>query len=237
MRGPTLTLPRHGGHPPAPIMSISAVMLVVLAVAALGFVVYALWPRWPDAPPAADAPALPIVIGDVLFRIPPAAIRQNVQRRAGAQERVDLAYVWPTLEPSAPSYEAGADPALAAAPRLFINVAPNPTGMTPAERLKSIYPRYLDTAQIAAATGLTGGAFRVDTPYRGEELYYDPQAPDRFLARCTRDAGPAPGSCLYERFIGSDVLTVRFPRALLTDWRAVLNAIDVVIDRLQPRQT
>jgi hypothetical protein len=211
-------------------------MLVALAVAALGFVVYALWPRWPDAPPSADAPALPIVISDVLFRIPPAAIRQRVQRHAGTQERVDLAYLWPTLAPSAPPHGTSGDPALAAAPRLFVTIAANPMGMTPAERLKSIYPRYLDASPISAPAGLTGVSFRADTPYRGEELYYDPQAPDRFMARCTRDAGPAPGSCLYERFIGSDMITIRFPRAQLTDWRAVMDGIDTIIDRLQPVQ-
>jgi hypothetical protein len=217
-------------------MSLSIGLLAVAAVAALVFVVYALWPRWPDAPPAADAPALPIVIGDVLFRIPPAAIRQKMQRHAGMQERIDLAYLWPTLAPSAPLYGSGHDPALAAAPRLFVTIATNPMGMTPAERLKSIYPRYFAEGQISAPAGLAGMSFRPDTPYRGEELYYDPAAPDRFLARCTGDSGAAPGSCLSERFIGSDTVTIRFPRTLLGEWRDVLNGIDTIIDRLQPVQ-
>ena len=33
------------------------------------------------------------------FNVPPAAIRVPVQRRPGAHERVDLAFVWPSLEP------------------------------------------------------------------------------------------------------------------------------------------
>ena len=192
MRGPTVVLPRHA-HPPAALMRLSAMALVVLAVLALAYVVYALWPRWPDAPAEPNAPALPIVIGDVLFRIPPAAIRQNVQRRAGAQERVDLAFLWPSLEPSAPTCDSHADPALSAAPRLFVSIAANPTGMTPVERLKTIYPRYLETGKAAGPAGLTTVPFRTDTPYRGEDLFYDTDAPDRFIARCTRDVGPRAG--------------------------------------------
>lgn len=232
MRGPTVVLPR--AHPPAALISISTAALVVLAALALVYVMYALWPQWPDAPPESNEPALPVVVGDVLFRIPPAAIRQNVQRRAGRQERVDLAFLWPSIEPSAPANDAHSDPALSAAPRLFVSITAAPSAMTPLERLKTIYPRYLEPNASAGPGGLTVIAFRADTPYRGEELFYDVQAPERFIARCTRDIGPAQGNCLYERFLGTTVVTVRFSRAWLADWPGVLKAIDGIIDRLQP---
>ena len=45
-----------------------------------------------------DAPSLPITIGGVAFNVPPAAIRFKVQRRAGAQARIDLNFVWPSLD-------------------------------------------------------------------------------------------------------------------------------------------
>src|ERR1700694_5278448 len=57
-------------------------------------VAYILWPRWPDIV-ALDAPALPITVGGMLFTVPPAAIRLPIQRRAGAQERIDLVFLWP----------------------------------------------------------------------------------------------------------------------------------------------
>ena len=69
--------------------------VVALPSLALGLVVYALWPRWPDAPAAADAPSLPIVIGDVAVQR--AAGRDPLQgaaprRRAGARRsRVPVA--------------------------------------------------------------------------------------------------------------------------------------------------
>src|SRR5882762_10368666 len=39
----------------------------------------------------------------VAFNLPPAAIRVPVQRRPGTQERVDLAFLWPSLEPPDPN--------------------------------------------------------------------------------------------------------------------------------------
>ena len=47
----------------------------------------------------ARRPSLPITIGGVAFNVPPAAIRFKVQRRPGAQARVDLSFVWPSLTP------------------------------------------------------------------------------------------------------------------------------------------
>jgi len=211
----------------------AAVTLGVLVVLALTYVVYALWPRWPDVP-AANAPNLPIVVGNVLFQVPSAAIRQKMQQRAGRQDRIDLAYLWPNLEPSAPTRANTMDPALAAAPRIFLSLASAPADTTPAERLRMIYPRYLERNMWPGPVGLTMIAFRADSAYRGEDLFYDRQAPDRFVARCTRDSGLAAGSCLYERLVGSVNITVRFSRAWLDGWPAVLTAIDTIIDRMQP---
>jgi hypothetical protein len=236
MRGSTATLSRRSLHIPTGLIILT---LAAVAAAALAFVVYALWPRWPDAPPQADAPELPIVIGDVLFRIPQAAIRRQVQRRTGTQERIELAFLWPSLEPSAPMPRANGA-ASAAIPRLFFTIsAAASTAMTSAERLKVIYPRYIESSRWIGAPGLTAIAFRADTPYRGEDLFYDARTGERFIARCTRDTGPAPGSCLLERDVGATIVTVRFSRAWLNDWEVLATGIDKLIEKMQPvaRQT
>ena len=77
-------------------------------LAAVAYIVYVLWPRWPGAPVALDAPALPITIAGVAFNVPPAAIRMPVQRRPGAQERIDLAFMWPSLKPADTAPKPGA---------------------------------------------------------------------------------------------------------------------------------
>src|SRR5438093_12946983 len=84
----------------------SQLLLPLIVFAAVAFTAFVyigdvLWPRWPT--PRLDAPALPITVAGVAFNLPPAAIRVPVQRRPGTQERVDLAFLWPSLEPPDPN--------------------------------------------------------------------------------------------------------------------------------------
>src|SRR5271154_2498415 len=76
--------------------------MVLLVAGTAVFVSYMLWPTWPSEPVSLDAPAIPITVAGVLFDVPPAAIREAVQRVAGEQERIDLAFAWPSLVPPQP---------------------------------------------------------------------------------------------------------------------------------------
>jgi hypothetical protein len=202
--------------------------MVVLAV---GAVVYLLQPHWSDPPVPSEAPPLPVVVAGVVFNVPPAAIRVALQRRAGPQERIDLAYRWPELTP--PDSHA---PGVAGTPaRLFVTIETAQSTLPPAERLRTIYPRYIDTPSTEDPGGLTVASFADGTPYQGEDVMYDAAAPERFLVRCNRARGDLTlAMCLYERPVGAAALTFRFPRDLIADWRAVQNGIDRLIERWQP---
>jgi hypothetical protein len=197
---------------------------------AVGFVAYVLWPRWPDVPVALDAPALPIVVAGTSFSIEPAAIRMRVQRRPGVQERVDLAYVWPTLTPPDPLQKADAAPV----EKLFVTIQSTDGTLPPMQRVETIYPRYLVAEPSAGPEGLTLRAFRDDTPYRGEELVFDSEAPAHFLARCSKRGAVGPGHCLLDRRIGEADITIRFSRAWLNDWRKVADGVDALMARIHP---
>lgn len=203
-----------------------------LGAAALGQVGYLLWPRWPGAVEAADAPSLPISIGNVVFNVPPAAIRRPVQRRAGQQPRLDLAFLWPELSPPRPDVK----PTVSADPQpvsqIFLTIAA-PQGTLPLEeRLRTIYPRYT-AAAFEGPAGLIGVAFRDGTPYQGEDLFYDAENPEHFLVRCTRLSGPTAGSCLLERHVGEAELTVRFPRDWLAEWHKLAGDFDRLVAGLR----
>src|SRR5262245_37991209 len=71
----------------------------ILVAAATGFILSVLWPGWPGTPIAQNAPALPVTVGGVAFNVPPAAIRVAIQRQPGTHERLDLAFLWPSLKP------------------------------------------------------------------------------------------------------------------------------------------
>jgi hypothetical protein len=215
-----------------------AVFAAVACVAA-AYIGYVLWPRWPGPPVGPDAPALPVTVAGVAFNLPPAAIRVPVQRRPGAQERVDLAFLWPSLAPPEtngkpqPQAREGL-PAPPSVERIFVTISAAGDTLAPAERLRSVYPRYTAPTATPGPRGLTVLPFREGTPYQGEDLIYDTATPT-FLARCSRNgAGPTPGVCLYERRIEGADLTLRFPRDWLDDWSTVAGNIDRLIARLRP---
>jgi hypothetical protein len=211
------------------------VTLVALIVGAAALVAAMLWPRWPGATVAVDAPALPITVGGVLFNVPPAAVRMPMQRHSGAQERLDLSFLWPSLQPPDPNAKLA--PAETAPPidRLFITIEPQSPGLPPTERVREIYPRYLADTQFDGPDGLKVIPFKEGTPYQNEDLFFDPAAQPGFVARCSRPgAAGTPGMCLYERRIESADLTVRFPSEWLTQWRAVNQAIAKLLGTLKP---
>src|ERR1700739_2345366 len=76
------------------------VVSLALALLAVGYVAFVLWARWPrsDAPHA-PALALPSPVAAEFSTGPPGATPQPLQRRPGPQERLDLAFLWPSLAP------------------------------------------------------------------------------------------------------------------------------------------
>src|SRR5579863_415883 len=91
------TVSRRNGGRTRGVFTLPFTVTVVVLAAVAGFVSYVLWPTWPSRPTAVDAPAIPITVAGVLLDIPPAAIREAVQRHPGQQERIDLAFEWPSL--------------------------------------------------------------------------------------------------------------------------------------------
>jgi hypothetical protein len=225
------------------ILTLPFLLVVLLAATAAGVVSYLLWPTWPSTPTALDAPAIPITISGVLFDVPPAAVREKVQRHPGQQDRIDLIFEWPSLTPPQTvdtdrqplnPENAAAEAAATAAKRFFVTIAALGAVLPPLDRLRTIYPRYVEAQAAAGADGLAILPFRAGTPYQSEDLVYFGTNPEQFFARCTRAGRSVPGTCMQERTIGADVITIRFPRDLLGDWRNVGSGFDRLIAQLHP---
>ena len=73
------------------------------------------------------------------------------------------------------------------AERIFVTISSAGDKLAPAERVKTIYPRYTAADPAPGPRGLAVLAFRTGTPYQGEDLIYDATTPANFLVRCTRD--------------------------------------------------
>ncbi|MCP3368197.1 hypothetical protein [Bradyrhizobium cajani] len=202
------------------------------AVSAVALVAYLLWPTW--ATRGANAPdKLPVSVGGTLFNLPISAIRMKIQRHSGPQERLDLDFLYPSLEPpGAPKHVTAetVDAAMQPIDRIFLSIAAHHDALPPEQRTATIYPRYLDQAATQPEEGLTMRMFRADTPYGSEDLYS--AASPALTARCTRDAA-TPGMCLSERRVGGADLTFRFPRSWLSQWRDLAEAMDRLTAQLR----
>jgi hypothetical protein len=217
-------------------------LLIVLVAAAGAFVSYMLWPTWPSAEVRLDAPAVPVTVAGVLFNVPPKAIRAAVQRQPGAHERIDLVFLWPSLRPPEGAGDAAARPVTGneddAVPmartddRFFVTIAALGGVLTPAARLHSIYPRYIEAEATAGPDGLAIVPFRAGTPYEGEDLVYFAEEPEKFFARCSRPARTVPGTCIREHLLDAAEVTLRFPRDWLQDWRNVAAGLDRLLAQL-----
>jgi hypothetical protein len=198
----------------------------IVTASAIGTVAYLLWPTWePDF--AGGGPSrLPVSIGNTLFNVPTAAIRMNIQRHSGPQERVDLSFSFPSLEPpEAPKRinTANLDEAMQPTGRIFLSIAAHNDSLAPDMRTRTIYPRYLEQTSTLGENGLSMRAFREGSPYSNEDLFFSDAA--NITARCTRDAA-TPGMCLSERRVDGADLTFRFPRSWLAQWHEVADAMD-----------
>jgi hypothetical protein len=203
-----------------PVMSGAAI-----AGAAIAAVAYLLWPTWHQA--GASTPGrIPVSVGETLFNVPVRAFRVKVQTHSGPQDRVDLAFLYPSLAPPEPARHISAEKADQGPPpidRVFLSIIAHGGSLAPDVRVRTIYPRYLDAIAMPAQDGLLTRSFRDGSPYSGEDLFY--ASTPNLVARCTRDGGTV-GMCLSERRAGNADLTFRFPRAWLSQWRDVATAMD-----------
>jgi hypothetical protein len=227
----TFGVRRRAGRRPVAVALLAFTAIAGLTLAGAP-IAYMLWPQ--SVPVAVDAPALPITVGGVTFNVPPAAIRFAMQRRPGAQARIDLVFAWPSLEPPAPAVRPASAAPARPAQRLFVTVAASDSTLPPLERLNVIYSRYAAEPEIVGRDGLVRRKFRADSPYHGEELIYDPAVPERFLLRCAPSRDAMRGMCLHERRVLTADVTVRFPRDWLDDWRSVAGGIDGLLAKLRP---
>jgi len=202
------------------------------AVGAVALVAYLLWPTWGTGG-ASGPDRLPVSVGDTLFNLPTNAIRMKIQRHSGPQERIDLDFLYPSLEPPGAPKHVTADTvetAVQSIDRIFLSISAHHDALAPEQRTATIYPRYLDQAATQPEDGLTMRMFRAETPYGSEDLYS--AASPALTARCTRD-GATPGMCLSERRVGGADLTFRFPRSWLSQWRDVAEAMDRLTAQLR----
>src|SRR5712672_3116887 len=132
---------------------IAIALASAVTASAMALIAYLLWPTW--GPDASSSPArLPVSIGATLFNVPTAAIRMKVQRHTGPQERIDLAFGFPSLDPpDAPKHVSAESVEEVTQPidRIFLSIAAHHDALAPEARVRTIYPRYLESTSTPLA--------------------------------------------------------------------------------------
>jgi hypothetical protein len=206
------------------------VLAGVIATTAIALVAYLLWPTW-EVDVASGPSRLPVSVGSTLFNVPTGSIRMKIQHHSGPQERIDLSFTFPSLDPpAAPKHVSAAnvDDAVQPIDRIFLSIEAHHDAMAPEIRARTIFPRYLEQTSTVE-DGLTMRAFRDGSPYGGEDLFS--ATLPAMTARCTREAA-TPGMCLSERRVEGADLIFRFPRSWLAQWHDVTEAMDHLTQQL-----
>lgn len=235
----------HPPVPPRPRRAFGRLVLAALAGVALLGVVLVLFGG--DDDDLSTRPVAISIAGETLT-IPANRIRFADQRRGGALDRVDLAVLWPGLDGRTAETRAafaGTDPAPAApasATVLHIAIERRAVELDSAARLASVYVRFFAPGEPDAATappvdGLIVRRFVAGSPYADETLYFEPGAVHPFVARCfPRASGDARNLCLTEIALGRGlVAAIRFPPALLADWKSLATALAEFLAGLMPK--
>ena len=117
---------------------------------------------------------------------------------------------------------------------VFMTVEPRETDLDTADRIATIYQKFLAPEQLSGPGGLTRRNFLPGSAYDGEELYFEPGSVHPFAARCFAvDKGQQPISCLRDVRLGKHLLaTIRFPYGALNDWRTVRDRTDVILTEM-----
>lgn len=164
-----------------------------------------------------------LAIAAETLTIPANMIRTGKVRRGGAVERAELVIHWPEItgysEALAEDFREGA----VAAPVIYAAIAARDAPVDSTGRLDSVYARFFIGKALPAPDGLVGRALAPESGYGGEVIFFAPDEPRPFVARCFAEETPEmPATCLRDIHFGTSLAMIyRFNRNLLADWRAL----------------
>ena len=163
----------------------SHMMLIMVAATvtacAVALVAYLLWPTW-VARPASAPDRLPVSVGGTLFNVPTAAIRRKIQRHSGPQERVDLNFLFPSLQPPDAPKHVSADTVeekVQPIDRIFVSISAHHDALAPDLRFGTIYPRRFALCQRGSVFRHDAGPQRALLTRRSHARHVPERAPRR----------------------------------------------------------
>jgi hypothetical protein len=199
----------------------------LLAVAALVAAVAVAFHRDGGAASPTSPETLRLEVGGRPLHVPANVVRFVDQRVAGPQPRLDLALTWPELEGRTAANAARFDTTDYAPDVIQVGLQPRRDAVDGAARLATVYSRFFVGEPWTGPGGLQGRRMAPKSGYGDEEIWLEPGAVRPFVARCFPiSPGEPPAMCLSDTIHGSLHVTLRFPRALLGEWRELDAGLD-----------
>jgi hypothetical protein len=155
--------------------------------------------------------------------IPGNMIRDPAVRVGGPVKQADLVLHWPTLDGYTTVLADDFIDGSPAAPLVYATVAQRSVALDAPTRLRDVYARYFVGDALSVPVGLTARRLSLDSGYDGDIVYFGPDGPDQFVARCLAEAtAETPATCLRDINFGQNLtLLYRFNRDLIGDWQAL----------------
>ena len=172
---------------------------------------------------SADPSLVALTVAGEQLTIPGNMLRDPAVRKGGAVAEADLLLHWPNLEgyskPLAADFADGSPDA----PLIYASIAARTVPLDATELLVGVYQEFFVGDPLPAPDGLTGRQLSPNSGYDGEVVYYGPDGPQQFVARCLAEATPeTPATCLRTINIGKNLaLLYRFNRDRIGDWQAL----------------
>ena len=203
------------------------VLASAIAAGAIALVAYLLWPTWGAGRFQRSGAAAGQRRRHAVQRADRGDAPMKIQRHSGPQERVDLGFVYPSLEPperAEACQRRTVEDTVQPIDRIFLSIAAHHDSLAP----DIARPHHLSAL---SRSDLDAGRGRLDDARvpRRHALWQRRSVLGRrrpSLTRAARAMRATPGMCLSERRIDGADLTFRFPRSWLAQWRDVAGAME-----------
>ncbi len=176
-------------------------------------------------------------VGQADLLIPENMIRYRSQRYANAADRIYLYMHWPSLGGYNENNREFFDSLEAKIPIIFAQIEPRQMSRDMSGRVQQIYANFFSGPPVDAGNGLVRRAFAANSPYFSEDLYYEPNSPYPYAARCVREGDRiADPYCIRDVHLGRGLsLTYRFHVSLMPQWLAIDRMVRERIAEMQVR--
>lgn len=179
-----------------------------------------------------DTTPVHLKVSDEALVVPANMIRFPAERRDGAIDRVNLLLHWPDLDGFSKANADTFRDTNTGAPLVFVTIFAKDANYGTTGWLDRIYTRYFSDHAWAGPNGLVGVKLTEESGYAGEDLFFEPESAEPFVARCMTDGQPElAATCLREILIDDNLIArYRFDKALLGDWEKMDPAIRGLIE-------